>query len=143
MILSLQNKRMRTFIHLYSGLFIKFFEKRKALRKSKLITLTMFHYFRTLLLLSPYRRFIFVVKGPTPYIQELFSVLRRKPQTLIAQLQPRPGDILFEKLKLDMSFLYLFFLQNQAYCFRKTKSRGRIKRKIRRRLVRQSHIPDL
>lgn len=143
MILLLQNKHMRTYVHLYSGLFIKFFEKRKALRKSKLMTLTMFHYFRTLLLLAPYRRFIFIIKGPTPYINELFSILQRKPQALIAHLQPRPGDLMFEKLKQTMKFLYLFFLRNQTYCFTKIKSRGRIKRKIRRRLVKQSHIPDL
>lgn len=142
-ILSLQDRHNKTLLHLYSGIFIKFYEKRKSLRKSKLVTITMFNYFRTVLMFSHYRQFMVVLKGRTPFVQELFLVLSQKPKTLLANLTPEELDLLREQVGRPFSFCYLLYFHNQPYCFFKTRSRGRIKRKIRRRLVRQVGATDL
>lgn len=141
-ILALQTRSYRMIIHLYSGLFLKFFEKRKSLRKSKLITITMFRYFNILLTVSPLRNFSIILKGATPFVYELLRSLRISAH----DSQERKTDVLMAMLamssKRPIHFLYLILLHNQSYCFNRLRSCGRIKRKIRRQLVRKNSIVD-
>ena len=141
-ILALQDKKRRTLLHVYSGLLIKYFENKKNLRKSKLVTLTLFNYFRSLLLVSPARNFYLITKGPSPFIKEFFSILFRKPKALFANYKFEKDDPLFIMINTPFNFLYMFYTHNQSYCFQKTRAQGRIKRKIRRRLVSKNEVID-
>lgn len=129
-------------MHIYSGLFIKFFEHRKSLRKSKLVTITMFKYLQSILFLSKLRRFIMILKGQVFFINELFLTFSQplglKTLNFVKLTKKQRKKPIYSRIR----FLYIYLLHNHSFCKQKTKSRGRVKRKIRRRLVRANAFTD-
>jgi hypothetical protein len=125
------------------GLFIKFFEKRKALKRNKMIKFLMAKYLRKIILLTGLRNFILVIKKTPVFFVEFLTFLY---QPIIHKfLNPFTQKITTEfDIKSDffIKILYFIFLKNNSFTKNKTKAKGRIKRKIYRKLVLTNGIID-
>jgi hypothetical protein len=138
----LSSKKYRTLLHIYSGLFIKFFNYNKSLKKSRLVTISLLRYVRALLFLSPIRRLSFFFKGLPFFGEQLLQVFGRPVHDVIIAAWALPKDTL-KRLKRKKFVYTRFYLHHtHAYCFQKIRACGRIKRKIRRRLLAQNKIVD-
>jgi hypothetical protein len=125
-----------------SGLFIKFFEKRKSIKKNKNIKLLMIKYLRKLFIISKINNLILIIKKIPLFINEMINFLN----TPIAHkfVNPIDNKIIDESLnrKISIRFLYFIFMENKNFSKNKTPSKGRIKRKILRKVTFENKIID-
>ena len=122
---------------LSTGLFIKFFEKKKSLKKSKLLKLLIIKYFKKLFIILNLKKFILIIKKNPILLFEIINLLFKTP-IIIKKIKK-----IFYKIKLKIPTMsYLFFLENKSYTINKLKQTGRIKRKIMKKLIIKNHIID-
>jgi hypothetical protein len=140
--INLQNKKKKNYISISTGLFIKFFEKRKSIKKNKAIKLLMAKYLRKLFIISKINNLILVIKKTPLFINELINFLN----TPIAHkfLNPIDQKIVDESINKNLSirFLYFIFMENKNFSKNKIASKGRIKRKILRKITFENRIID-
>lgn len=140
--INLQNFNKKNYLSISTGLFIKFFEKRKSLKKNKTIKLLMAKYIRKLFLISKIKNIILVIKKIPLFINELLNFLNSP----IAHkfLNPLDNKIIEENETnfIQIKFLYFLFLNNKNFSKNKTLKKGRIKRKILRKVIFENKIID-
>ena len=135
----------RCYFYLQTGLLLKFFRHQKSIKKTKTARVLLFKYLRKLLNLMLIRTFVLYVKGSPKNFPELMRVLR-KPFTH-TYVDP------FTNLQIDettirspqfprFKFTQLFFLNTTSFGKMKTKQRGRLKRRVRKRITKMNNIPD-
>jgi len=139
---NLQNNNKKNYLSISTGLFIKFFEKRKSIKKNKAIKLLMVKYLRKLFIISKINNLILVIKKTPLFINELINFLN----TPIAHKYINPIDqkIIDESLNKYSSirFSYFIFTENKNFSKNKMPSKGRIKRKILRKITFENKIID-
>ena len=127
------NNKKKNYSFLSPGFFIKFFEKRKCFKKSKIIKFLMIKYFKKLLIITNiYKLFLIIKKIPT-HLNELINLFN---QTIILNINNEK-----KKIKSPI-FSYIFFLENKNYNKNKLKKKGRVKRKIIKKLTYKNKIID-
>jgi len=140
--INLKNFRKKNYLSFSTGLFIKFFEKRKSIKKNKAIKLLMAKYLRKLFIISKINNLILVIKKTPLFINELINFLN----TPIAHkfLNPIDQKIVDESISKNLSirFLYFIFMENKNFSKNKIASKGRIKRKILRKITFENRIID-
>lgn len=140
--MNLQNFNKKNYLSISTGLFIKFFEKRKSLKKNKTIKLLMAKYIRKLFLISKIKNIILVIKKTPLFINELLNFLNSP----IAHkfINPLDNKIIEENENnfIQIKFLYFLFLNNKNFSKNKTLKKGRIKRKILRKVIFENKIVD-
>lgn len=140
--INLQNKKKKNYFSISTGFFIKFFEKRKSLKKNKAIKLLMIKYLRKLLIITKINNLILLVKKTPLFVNELISFIN----TPIAHKYINPIDqkIVDESLNRNLSirFFYFIFTENKNFSKNKTPAKGRIKRKILRKVIFENRIID-
>ena len=140
--INLQNAKKKNYLSVSSGLFIKFFEKRKSIKKNKNIKLLMIKYLRKLFIISKINNLILIIKKIPLFINEMINFLN----TPIAHkfVNPIDNKIIDESLnrKISIRFLYFIFMENKNFSKNKTPSKGRIKRKILRKVTFENKIID-
>ncbi len=140
--INLQNNNKKNYLSISTGLFIKFFEKRKSIKKNKAIKLLMVKYLRKLFIISKINNLILVIKKTPLFINELINFLN----TPIAHKYINPIDqkIIDESLNKYSSirFSYFIFTENKNFSKNKMPSKGRIKRKILRKITFENKIID-
>lgn len=140
--LNLLNSFKKNFINLSSGLFIKFFEKRKAFKKNKTIKILMAKYFRKLFIILKIKNLSLIVKKIPVSFSEILTFLNSP--IVHKFLNPIENKIIEEndKSPLFINFLYFLFLENKNFSKNKMPQKGRIKRKILRKLTFDNKIID-
>jgi hypothetical protein len=132
----------KNYFSLSTGFFIKFFEKRKSLKKNKTIKLLMAKYVRKLFLISKIKNIILIIKKIPVFINEIINFFN----TPIAHkfLNPIDGKDVEESENnfTQIKFLYFLFLQNKNFSKNKTPQKGRIKRKILRKVTFENRLVD-
>ena len=140
--ITLKNFFKKNITSLSSGLFIKFFEKKKSFKKNKTIKLLMIKYLRKLLIISKITTLALLVKKTPIFLTELLNLMN----TPISHkfLNPIDGKLTEEDLKsfTSFKFLYFIFLQNKSFCKNKLRLKGRIKRKILRKITLENRLAD-
>jgi hypothetical protein len=140
--INLQNNNKKNYLSISTGLFIKFFDKRKSIKKNKAIKLLMVKYLRKLFIISKINNLILVIKKTPLFINELINFLN----TPIAHKYINPIDqkIIDESLNKYSSirFSYFIFTENKNFSKNKMPSKGRIKRKILRKITFENKIID-
>ena len=140
--INLQNLIKKNYFSLSTGFFIKFFEKRKSLKKNKTIKLLMAKYVRKLFLISKIKNIILIIKKIPVFINEIINFFN----TPIAHkfLNPIDGKDVEESENnfTQIKFLYFLFLQNKNFSKNKTPQKGRIKRKILRKVTFENRLVD-
>lgn len=140
--INLQNTKKKNYLSISAGLFIKFFEKRKSIKKNKNIKLLMAKYLRKLFIISKISNLILIIKKTPLFVNELINFLN----TPIAHkfVNPIDNKIIDESLnrKLSIRFLYFIFMENKNFSKNKISAKGRIKRKILRKITFENKIID-
>jgi hypothetical protein len=131
--------------HTYStsslGMFSKFFNKAKSFIRSKSIFLVSAAFLRKILIYSGLKDLILVVKKTPIYFSEILNTIYNPA----IPFYNHP----FNNLSVDESFVFpefrlsmFLFFNNKNYGSHRLKLRGRLKRKISRRLQRLNRVLD-
>lgn len=140
--INLQNKRHKDCLSLATGLFIKFFERKKALKKSKTLKLLMAKFLRKLFLVLKIKRTICLVKKTPNLILEMLRIFN---EPIIHKFTNPLTATLYDETARNYPFTkfeYLVFLESRSYALNKVRKLGRVKRKIMRKVVMQNDIID-
>jgi hypothetical protein len=130
------------YVSLSLGLFSKFFKKGKSFIKNKSNFLTCAGFLRKVLLFSSIRDIILVVKRIPMYLPEILTTINTP---VIANYQnPLDKALVVDEMVLREFFYFHFFifLGSRPYSFMKVKKRGRVKRKITKRIVKVNRLID-
>lgn len=140
--ITLNNSKSQNYFNLSVGIFLKFFKNKKSLRKNKALRFLMVKYLRKLLILANLKNIYFYVRKTPVLFQELLHLLL---QPLIKPItDPVTGHIINETPDsfFDLNVIALIFSNSKSFATQKTRKKGRIKRKIRRRLFRLNNVLD-
>jgi hypothetical protein len=138
---NLQSVSHVTYTNLSLGMFSRFFNKGKSFIKNKNTFLTVAGFMRKILLYSLIGKLILMVKRTPLYFQEILAHINNPVVT--PYKHPFYDDTVDEFfLKKSFSYLMFIFINSKPYTFMKSKRRGRVKRKITRRLVKINRLVD-
>jgi hypothetical protein len=134
--------KKRNYVSISPGLFIKFFEKKKSLKKTKTIKLLIAKFLRKLLLLTKIKYAFLIIKKTPIYLIEILNMLNQP--ILHKFIDPHENEVIEEKTsKLTLThFTYLIFLNNTSYVKNKLPLKGRVKRKIFRKIILENNVID-
>jgi len=129
-------KLHRTHFFVTPGLFIKYFQGKKSLKKNKSLKLLMSRFMRKLLLVLKLKDVGIVTRGTPVHIEQLLSFLFKPLSHPF--LDPLSGERINEadstrgpkKTALSIGITSIRFDASKPYSYQKTKKKGRIKRKI-------------
>jgi hypothetical protein len=136
------NSRKKNFLFVSTGFFIKYFENRKSFKKGKAVKLLIAKYLRKIFLLSRASNFLLIVKNNPTFLLEMLNFINIP--IIHKFLDPISHKVIEEKNNdlCLIKFLYFIFLNNVNFSNNKIKKKGRIKRKIFRKLVLKDKIID-
>jgi hypothetical protein len=130
-----------TYLSLSLGLFSSFFHKGKFFIKNKAVYLVVASFLKKILMYASLTNLILFVQKIPLYLQEILSTLNNP----VVSLYKHPfGDEIIDEnnFRNEFYFDYFFFLNNKSYGFMKTRKRGRVKRKILKRIVAVNRLTD-
>jgi hypothetical protein len=132
----------KNYFFLSSGLFIKYFGKKKSLKKNKIIKILMAKYVRKIFLILGFQNVFLSVKRNPVFLLEFLDALN----TPIVHTFYNPlSNKISEDVKRNapaVRFIYFVFSKNDSFSLLKAKKKGRIKRKITRKLTLKNRIVD-
>ena len=129
------------FIFSSLGLFSKMFNKPKAFIRNKLLFLLTSSFFRKVLLFADIKYFNLKVKRKPIYLQEFINTLFAPSIALYKH--PFTGDTISEKLiQNPFTVINYLFVNNKNFSYQKTRLKGRVKRRIGKRLVKMNNVLD-
>jgi len=133
----------RNHFSLTPGLLIKYLEgKRKGAKKSLSVKLLLVRFLRKILIVSRVDSFALIMKGVPLHGLQLFSFLNKPLSHVIRDpITRKPIDETGDEYK-KFSYQSLHFLKPKPYGYQKTRKRGRIKRKIRRKIISVARVID-
>ena len=144
--ITLLDQKNNIIFSLHTGLFLKFFEYKKSLKKSKSLKILLIRYLRKLFLLSGVRYFTLYVKQTSDQLNKILRVLQKPINHPFTD--PLTGLVINEELDRSVKrsqffhFIYIVFFKNKPYGSMRTKKTGRLKRKIRRLVIKANRIID-
>jgi hypothetical protein len=140
--LHLQTRYRRNILALHPGLFCTLLSRSKASRSSKLIRLVMLHHFQQLVAASRLPPFMIEVVGIPRFLGDLLRALWSAPtETFREEIRDTlQFDLVPQKISVQVPFIW--FREIVKFSSQKLPKRGRIKRKIRRKLQRQGGLVD-
>jgi hypothetical protein len=137
----LQTKSSDIYFNLSLGLFAFFYKKGKFFIKNKQVFLVLASFLRKILLFCSIGNLIFVIKRTPIYLQELLTTLNNP--VVNPYKHPFHDSIVWESsLKNRFNFKLFLFLTNRPYGFIKVRKKGRVKRKITKRIVSINRLVD-
>ena len=127
------------------GLFIKYFQSKKSLKKNKAMKFLMMRFLRKILLSLKVPSVGIITRGVPLHISSLITSLFRPLSHPF--LNPLTSEVINETVQgravhSNISISSILFLAAKPKYFQKTRKRGRIKRKIRRKIVRSANLVD-
>ena len=126
------------------GLFLRFLNGKKALKKNKLIKLLLMKYVRKLLIVSEIRDLVIYTKRTPVFFSELCNVLL---SPIIRPFVNPLTSFLYDDTQLNSAkpkvvVKKIFFYKPKSFGTMKAPLKGRLKRKIMRRIIRTNRICD-
>ena len=136
--------RQRNYISLSLGLFLKFFKTRKSFKKNKSVKVLLVRFLRKILISSQIRDVYLNIMRTPNFLLELFSSLMT-PVITPFTLYPGYGaysDVQSNSFKAPFLIRSVHFRSPKPYGYVKSAKKGRLKRKITRRIIRMNKIMD-
>jgi len=130
------------FLFLTQGFFLKFFEKKKSLKKTKTLKLLLARYLRKFLVLLNIKNKILIVKKNPTSLLEIISLIN---SPIIHKFNSPFSDKIIDdsqNVKTVFNASYCIFMKTLDFSKNKQKKRGRVKRKITRKIVLENAITD-
>lgn len=138
---SIQSKSSITHSNSSLGMFSVYLNRGKAFTKNKSNYILMSSFLRKLIVYSSLRDIFLIVKHIPIYLNELIATINK--QSINFYKDPFSGKLISESgIKNSFYFDIFFFFNNKPYGFVKTRKKGRIKRKITKRLVKLNRLVD-
>ena len=132
------------YISLSPGLFLKFYGQKRPLKRTKLFKVLLVKYLRKLLITSRLKDVSVSVNRLPLLFTELFSIFMT-PEVVpynIPNKNSLYNDDLINKNKSFFNVHRFYFNRTKFYGIYKSKLRGRLKRKVARRLTKKNNILD-
>lgn len=142
--INLQNYKKKNYTFVSPGLFIKFFEKKKSLKKTKTIKFLMAKYLRKLFIISKITNIILILKNNPSNLTEILKLINTPiVHKFVDPIEHKEIDESGTKIRYFwVKFLFFIFSKNISFSNNKMRKRGRIKRKILRKLVLENRLID-
>jgi hypothetical protein len=122
-------------------MFSKFFNKGKSFIKNKSNYLLLAGFLRKILIFSDIRNLLLLVKRTPLYFNEILSTINTP--VIVNYKHPFNSSMIDEITMNNFFFFYYFIFYNtKAYGFMKTRKKGRVKRKITKRIVKINNLVD-
>jgi hypothetical protein len=130
-----------SYFFLSLGILSKFLLKNKAFTKSKTVFILLASFLRKVLLFSSLKNmYLFINKTPL-YFKEIMSTIN--DPVVSVYKNPFSNNLVNEKeVPNPFTFPMIIFTNNKPYGFQKSKQKGRLKRKIARRLTMINRVLD-
>lgn len=140
--LNLLNFNRKTFLFISPGFFIKFFEKKKSFKKNKIIKLLTAKYLRKVFILTKINNLIFFIKSVPTFLLEIINFLNQPISHKF--LNPCTNKVIEETVTKSfyLKIFNIIFLNNKSFSINKIKKKGRIKRKIIRKVILENKLID-
>jgi len=123
-------------------MFIRYFQHRKSIKKTKIIKVIIAKYLRKFLLILKIKFLNLYFNSSPVMLQEILSNLTTPlVQPLKNPLTSKIIDESFSK-KNYLNFIFFFFQKSIPFGKFKMRRKGRIKRKILRRLIKVNNVID-
>ena len=138
---SLTNLKGRLFSTMSLGMFSKFFNKGKSFIKNKSVFLLIAGFLRKLILFSRIKGAMLQVKRVPLYFKEILSALH---DPVVSFYKNPFSDFIVNESdeKNTFKFTSFMFINNKPYGKVKNKQKGRLKRKITKRLISINRMVD-
>lgn len=130
-----------TYVTVSLGLFASFFKKGKFFIKNKSVYLVLASFLRKILMYTQMNELMLFVKRTPVYLQELLATIHNP----VINFYKNPfGDDTINESILDIKFYfyYFMFITTKPYGFVKTRKKGRVKRKILKRVISINRLTD-
>jgi hypothetical protein len=136
------NSTHKTYFFLSPGILLKYFNYKRSLKKNKAMKLLVMRFLRKLLLVLKLKNLTLYAKGLPLFFQPLLQMLYRSiahpfmnplTKTLITEIKKKPRDL---------NITEVIFTYSKPHGPIKLKKRGRIKRKVRRRIMKANRVID-
>lgn len=142
---SLTNYKRVLHLFLSPGLFLKVSGKGKSFKKNKLIKLLMVKCLRKILILTLIKDLILIIRSLPTYLLDLIRFLNAPILRPFNNPTSGKDDSFIQETdvkKKILNYIYVIFLESQSYVKFKVKKKGRVKRKIRRKLIMLNKLVD-
>lgn len=148
--LSFQRNRFFPYVSSYSGwthittslgIFAKFLKKRKSFLKTKPVYMIVANFLRKVLLFSKIPSFHFLTKKVPKYYQEILSTLFNPVPNLYSSPFSK-ATVYEDSVGQPFYFTYILYFNNKSYTTMKDKQKGRLKRKIQKKINAINRVLD-
>ena len=131
-----------THFFLSPGLFLKYFGRQKALKKTKTLKFLLMKFLRKLLVILKLKYVVLHFRGTPVLIDLLLQVLYQPISHPMRD--PLTGRFIDETDNWiqNLKISEVMFSRPKPFGYLKTRKKGRIKRKIRRKIIRSSNVVD-
>lgn len=138
---SLQSSNHFLYTTFSLGMFSKFFKKGKAFIKNKANFLVIAGFLRKILMYADINDIILMVKRTPLYLTEILSTIN---SPVVANYKNPFNSDIVDEMRITKNFFYHYFIffNTRAYGYMKTRKKGRIKRKITKRVVKINRLTD-
>jgi len=139
------NNYKYTYVSLSLGLFKHFFSKPKSFKKSKQLYILSIHFFKKLFLFTQIHNLNILVKYIPKYLSEILNILLQPATSDLYPVYPpliQNKDTSSPIQHSNPFFTNIIFLKNKNYGFIKSKKRGKVKRKVSRKVIKNNNITD-
>lgn len=130
-----------TFFNTSLGILSKYLQKGKFFTKKKVVFLLVASLIRKMLIYSSLRDLILMIKRTPMYLQEILSLINNPVSSLYNDPFTKK-EVVESKLKNNFYFRNIIFTTTKAYGPLKTKNKGRLKRKISKKLILIGRVTD-
>lgn len=126
------------------GMFLKFFESRRPLKRTKLFKLLLVRFLRKVLILSTIPRVHLVINRSPTLFTELYKAFTTPDIVPFRTLNRRRwyNDSKINLKRVPFTVDKFAFFRTKFYGLFKERRRGRLKRKVARRLIKKNSVLD-
>ena len=135
-------KKKKNFFSLSTGLFTKYFGKKKSIKKNKILKILIGKYVRKIFLIIKIKYLFLIIKKNPTFLLEFLKYLNTP--IIHKFFNPYKNQIVedYKNQPHVLRFNYFIFFKNTSFSFQKTHKKGRIKRKISRKLILKNKLID-
>ena len=138
---TLRTLKGESYIFLSLGMFIKFFNKSKSFLKSKSMYLILASFFRKILMFGSFRNLILTISKTPVFLKEIMATIN--DSVVAVYKNPFNDTEVNEKAYINrFKFSFIMFLNNKPFGPLKLKKKGRLKRKISKKIILMNRITD-
>lgn len=134
--------KTKNYLFISTGMFIQYFQYKKSLRKNKILKVLIAKYLRKFLLILQLKYVSLHFSSTPVMLQEILTNL------ITPLIKPLKNPLTLKTIDEDQSFtfrftfLYFFFQKSKNFGIFKLKKKGRVKRRILRKLIKVNNVLD-